>query len=684
MIALLGSAAIAAIPGMAEPTALDEPSEQEAPIHDPEGHDPKRDSNIEEMVVYGVRTGSLPPIPGASTQILFTDDFAAENKSLADILSETEGVSVRRFGGAGDPAEVTIRGSTPSQVVVTLDGVRTNSILTGGLDLSRVCLPLVEQVEVTRGAGTLEAGGGAIGGVVNVVTRDAAEPGTRAEFKVGSFETYEGSLLHSGETKHFDYTLGYCGFSTEGDFEFARPVVVIDGVESHFEPDHAKRVNNDREQHAGTLALGTPLAGGVLRFSDNAAYSSGGEPGTDSSNGVTAGQSTAARSRDLSNLAQLRWQRSHSSSATNASDADTFFDDIDLMLYHRYESANFRDPLNRFQGPIDIDTRLSTPGVQLGFRHLSTLFGQTHRVDLQADAAHDILRASNQNGRERPRAGAALRDTLNLYSDRLQLSAGARVDWTDGFDAEVLPSAGLVFQPWPWIRARGHAGRAYRAPNFDELFHPDEGFIRGNPDLDPEDAWNFDVGGELSFAKLGPFSNLTLRGAWFRRDIDESIVFVLINAQTIQPINTGSATSDGYELSVSIDLTRYARLLMNYTKTDSRRDKTGSQFPGQPDREAFAKLRIGPEDFWKIVVEAQYVGEILVSEGDTRTLPDRTVWNASAALDLAQLSVLRLDRWTGSFWVFVEGNNLGDEAVRDALSFPQPGRRFSSGVEVRW
>jgi vitamin B12 transporter len=681
LIALLGLAAIAALPAMAEPMARDESSQQEAPMHDPE-----QDSNVEEMVVYGVRAGSLPPIPGASTQILFTDDFAAENKSLADILSETEGVSVRRFGGAGDPAEVTIRGSTPSQVVVTLDGVRTNSILTGGLDLSRVCLPLVEQVEVTRGAGTLKAGGGAIGGVVNVVTRDAAVPGTRAEFKVGSFETYEGSLLHSGETEHFDYTLGYCGFSTEGDFEFARPVVVIDGVESHFEPDHAKRVNNDREQHAGTLALGTPLAGGVLRFSDNAAYSSGGEPGTDPSNGVTAGQSTAARSRDLSNLAQLRWQRSNSSPATGASDTDTdaFFDDIDLMLYHRYESANFRDPLNRFQGPIDIDTRLSTPGVQLGLRHRSSLFGQTNRVDLQLDAAHDVLRASNQHGRERPRAGAALRDTLNLYSDRLQLSAGARLDWTDGFDSEVLPSAGLVFQPWPWIRARAHAGRAYRAPNFDELFHPDEGFIRGNPDLDPEDAWNFDVGGELSFAQLGPFSNLTLRGAWFRRDIDESIVFVLINAQTIQPINTGSATSDGYELSASLDLTRYARLLLNYTKTDSRRDKTGSRFPGQPDREAFAKLRIGPEDFWKIVVEAQYVGEILVSEGDTRTLPDRTVWNASAALDLAQLSVLGLDRWTGSFWVFVEGDNLGDEAVRDALSFPQPGRRFSAGVEVRW
>ncbi|MBW1886684.1 MAG: TonB-dependent receptor plug domain-containing protein, partial [Deltaproteobacteria bacterium] len=129
LIALLGSAALATAAAMAEPTspvavgstepmATDDASQTEAAVDDPDA---------EEIVVWGVRTGSLPPIPGPSTLTLFTDDFVAENKSLADILSETEGISVRRFGGAGDRSEVTIRGSTPSQVVVTLDGVRTNS-----------------------------------------------------------------------------------------------------------------------------------------------------------------------------------------------------------------------------------------------------------------------------------------------------------------------------------------------------------------------------------------------------------------------------------------------------------------------------------------------------------------------------------------------------------------------------
>ena len=79
-----------------------------------ESDSPKTDAPVEEFVVYGVRTGDLPDISGASVETLFTADYVGENKSLADLLSETEGLSIRRFGGAGDRTEVTIRGSTPS------------------------------------------------------------------------------------------------------------------------------------------------------------------------------------------------------------------------------------------------------------------------------------------------------------------------------------------------------------------------------------------------------------------------------------------------------------------------------------------------------------------------------------------------------------------------------------------
>jgi len=634
------------------------------------------DGDVEQYVVWGVRPGRLPEIPAASTNVVFADDFKAESKSLADLLGETEGVTIRRFGGIGDRSEVTIRGSSPSQVVLTIDGVRANSVLTGGFDLSRVCLPLLDRVEITRGAGATQAGSGAVGGVVNVVTRGAeGEPTTRLAFGGGAFETIEGSALHADRIGSLDYSVGYCGFDTKGDFEFARPTQLGEGVEADFEPDSATRLNNDRVQHSGSLALGLPLAGGTLRFTDFAVFSSGGEPGIDSGNGSIAGQSIEARSRDFSNLAQLRW--------TGPSPMG-LGDEFEWRIHHRVERNRFRDPAVVIGDPIEVTTRLSTAGTRLSDRWHQQALGQTGDLAIQADFDHDRLRSSDQSGRERARVGGALTQTLRLFDERIVLSGGGRLDWTEGFDVELLPSFGVVIAPFSWIRLRSQLGRAYRAPNFDELFHPDQGFIRGNPDLEAEDAWNFDVGLELELDSVGPFSRVRLSGAWFRREIDDSIVWVLVNPRTLAPVNTGSATTEGFELAGSVDLTRYLRLSANHTRTDSERDATGKRLPGQAEDETHVRLRIGPEAHWKLVGEMEHVGEILVNEGGGRRLPARTVWNVSASLNLASLSFLQLDRWASEIWLFAEIDNLSDEAVRDAISFPQPGRNASAGVEVIW
>ena len=648
--------------------ASDEVSDGE-PVDDLEG--------VEQMVVYGVRTGELPSIPGAATNLIFADDFVAEHKSLTDLLSETEGISVRRFGGAGDRSEISIRGSSASQVVVTLDGARANSLLTGGFDLSRVCLPLLDRVEITRGAGTTAEGSGAVGGVVNVVTRGAIDgPETRLAFSAGAFETFEGSLIHSDTIGAFDFTVGYCGFDTEADFEFSRPTEIVDGVPATFAPPTATRLNNDRVQHGGTFGIHFPLGSGEVGVSNYTVYSSGGEPGIDSGNGASAGQALEARSRDLSTLTQLGWTGSSPIGVEG---------EFQAAFYHRFESSNFRNPIGTPPRlPIDVEVHLSTFGARLEDTWAGEILDQSHQTDLKLDFAHDRLTSTEQSQRERPRLGTGLTETLRFFDERLVLSAGVRVDWTQGFDVEGLPSFGIVISPFPWVRIRAQAGRAYRAPNFDELFHPDEGFIRGNADLLPEDAWNFGAGLEVRFARVGVFSEIDLRAGWFRREIDESILWVLKNANTIAPENTGSATTDGFELSAAFNLSRFLRISANHTETQSRRDLTGKRLSGQASHETSARVRLGQEEAWKLIAEMQRVGVIFVDEGGGRRLPARTVWNASAAVNLAEMPWLPIQGVAADLWLFVEIENISDEAVRDVRSFPQPGRHLTSGLEVVW
>jgi outer membrane receptor protein involved in Fe transport len=247
-----------------------------------------------------------------------------------------------------------------------------------------------------------------------------------------------------------------------------------------------------------------------------------------------------------------------------------------------------------------------------------------------------------------------------------------------------VPALGAVVSPLSWLRLRANAGRAYRVPNFDELYHPDQGYIRGNPDLDPEDAWNFDAGFELLLAQLGPLADARFVASWFRREIDESITWELVSNNTVAPINTGEATAQGVELALGFRITEYLAVTLNHTELDSERDQTGERLPGQPKRESFARVQLGPPRLWKLVGEWQRTDEILVNEGGGRFLPEREVWNASAALNLAGLPRLALGRWVGELWIFVDANNLSDEAVRDTLAFPQPGRNLTAGVEAHW
>lgn len=630
---------------------------------------------VEEITSWGFETGDVPMLEGANTSVIDLDDFVAENKSLADHLSEAAGISVRRFGGVADRSELSIRGATPSQSIVTIDGIRANSVLTGGLDLSQTCIPLIESIEVTRGAGAVAEGSGAIGGVVNLVTRTGAgEPTTRGRFSGGAFETYSGSLLHAGEWKGLEYTAGYCGLSTEGDFEFARPVLRSDGVTTRFQPDTATRINNEREQHNSNISLGGKLGPGSWRVMDIASYSSGGEPGLDSGDGPTAGQLREAHSRNLSNLIQVRW---------DGLSPTTLGEEFSVALFHRFQRARFVNPGIQFVEPIDSDTRLSTTGLRARDRWRYDVFGRSLATSFGLDVANDSIRANDRNGRSRVNVGGSLGEEIPIVPERLSLIAAARLDWTGEFDPELLPEIGIVVTPSEWIRLKGQFARSYRAPSFDELYHPDRGYIRGNPSLRPEEAWTANGGIELDFDRVGPLSKLGFDLSGFRRKIDESITWILISPRTIAPINTGRAVATGFEVGISLDWTELLRISFNHTYIHSERSNTGEKLPGQAPHDSFARIRVGPEAAWKLVAEIHHVDEIPVSEGGSRTLPSRLVANLSASINLANQRWIPMTR-PRELWVFFDLDNVSDEAVRDSISFPQPGRNATAGLDLRW
>jgi vitamin B12 transporter len=134
----------------------------------------------------------------------------------ADALRQVPGVVVEQSGSAGTQTDVSIRGSTTAQTLILLDGVDVNSGATGGFDVSDVTSDNLSRIEVVRGAGGALYGSSAIGGVVNLITREGSGPlklsydgegGNRATQRQAMvFDGADGRLAYSGALSYFSTT----------------------------------------------------------------------------------------------------------------------------------------------------------------------------------------------------------------------------------------------------------------------------------------------------------------------------------------------------------------------------------------------------------------------------------------------------------------------------------------------
>lgn len=142
-------------------------------------------------------------ITGSSTSIISAEDIAqSPAQNLPDILGQQTGVQILHVigGPTGTGDLVDLRGFgafAQSNVLVLVNGRRIQDFDLQGFDFSSIPLNTIERVEVTRGnSGSVLYGDGAIGGVINIVTKSAASLPTpaRLEGLIGSYGYEEGRL----------------------------------------------------------------------------------------------------------------------------------------------------------------------------------------------------------------------------------------------------------------------------------------------------------------------------------------------------------------------------------------------------------------------------------------------------------------------------------------------------------
>ena len=122
-------------------------------------------------------------------QVFDRTELGRGYRDLGDFLQQVNGMQVQTLGRDGDPVLVSMRGANANQTRVLVNGVAVNSGQYGSYDLNAIPLNQIERIEIIQ-AGSDNSDGivtdDAIGGTLNIVTRQDLEGSTRLSSSVGS------------------------------------------------------------------------------------------------------------------------------------------------------------------------------------------------------------------------------------------------------------------------------------------------------------------------------------------------------------------------------------------------------------------------------------------------------------------------------------------------------------------
>ena len=154
---------------------------------------------------------------------------------------------------------------------------------------------------------------------------------------------------------------------------------------------------------------------------------------------------------------------------------------------------------------------------------------------------------------------AYVEDLWDILED-LRLTIGGRYDHYSDFGGQFSPRVGLNWDFAKNYYAKFLYGRAFRAPTFNELYHP----VDGNPDLEPvtKDTYELNFG-----ARFFPSFSAQITGYYFKGE--NEIGFELIETSLVSKYtNLESSEGKGFQLQMKYDFGRGTYLSMNYTYQD--------------------------------------------------------------------------------------------------------------------
>jgi iron complex outermembrane recepter protein len=514
----------------------------------------------------------------------------ASNLQVAQISNNGWAISARGFNS-----------TLANKLLVMIDGRTIYSPLFAGTFWEAHDVPLydVERIEVISGPGGTLWGANAVNGVINIVTRSAAETqGLLLRAGGGSELKRHGAMRYGG-------TAGSTSYRVYGQYAQRDGSQLFSGANSPVETDIAQG------GFRFDWASGT---GDVFTFQGDA-------------NEVHTDNPTPTDNTSRSQNILARWQRQFS--ATNELQVQAYFDRA-----FRLVPASYGDDLRTFD--LELQHRF-----QAGERH-QIVWGLTYRTEHDS-FRNDVFRLDPTNATLR-RPGGFVQDEIALLPEKLHLTLGTKVEDNEFTGAEWQPGVRLAWRFDPDSVLWGAVSRAVRTPSridrslANRTLPP---FTAGNEAFESEKLIAYELG-----LRAEPTRALTVALATYYNDYDDLRSFEPPPGQVV-PLMFGNLLEGrtyGAELTADYQPGTRWRLSGGYTRlhVDLER-KPGSRDPfvgaidsRDWDHQAFLRSSFALPGNLELDGALRRIGRLENFQVPAYTELDlRLGWRASSALDVS-------------------------------------------------
>ncbi len=465
----------------------------------------------EPLVVTSGRLAEPQAQATAATTVFKRDDIERlQVSSVTELLERVPGLSVVRTGGAGSQTGVFLRGTSTAQTLVLVDGQRIAAASSGTSSLEFLAPEQIERIEVVRGARSALYGSDAIGGVIQIFTRQGDGQGLKpyARLATGSDSTYQRSLGLSGGDKRTRFHLGAAldetagidatrdGFGANGDDDAYRNRSLSLNLSHRF---------NDNLQ-VGLSALDQR---GQVEYDD---VFTGLLPTTDFQ--------VSSLSGFIDGRLNERWSSrlgiGHSKDQRDTGDDSLAAPDYSFFTYTTYrDSASWVNTLTL----SDNQQILAGADWYEDRLHSSTAFAEDSRWNRAAFLQHRYT-------------GDTFSTELGLRHDDNQ-QFGRENTWNAALTLPLNSANDLILS----------YSEGFRAPTFNDLYDP----WAGNPDLQAERSKSYEIQWRSRYSDTG-----SLQTSVYRTDIEDAIVANEVSFYV--PQNVQHAWINGFEAAVQQEL----------------------------------------------------------------------------------------------------------------------------------